>query len=311
MDIDLVYLWVDGSDPNWQAKKNAFTGKADETHQADCKGRYANNDELKYSLRSVEKYAPWIRKIFIVTDNQTPDWLDVANPKIEIIDHKDILPQESLPCFNPFVIESFLYKIPGLSERFLFANDDMFFNKPSNPDHFFLADGLPIIRLSNKPFRRLAWFWKEKIQRKPLLNYRRVIANASELVKQKYGTYYNGKPHHNIDAYLKSDCQRVVEEIFKKEFEAMRSSHLRTDDDIQRVIFSYVALAEKRGHRRYVTRKESFHGQIGRGDHYKTIEEQEPLFFCMNDTERSTDNHRENLTMWLNNYFPKKSPFEN
>jgi len=91
----------------------------------------------------------------------------------------------------------------------------------------------------------------------------------------------------------------------------MRSSHLRTDDDIQRVIFSYVALAEKRGHRRYVTRKESFHGQIGRGDHYKTIEEQKPLFFCMNDTERSTDSHREHLTMWLNSYFPEKSPFEN
>ena len=64
-DIDLVYLWVDGSDPKWQAKRNAFIGETVEGSSTNCKGRYANNDELKYSLRSVEMYAPWIRKIFI------------------------------------------------------------------------------------------------------------------------------------------------------------------------------------------------------------------------------------------------------
>ena len=65
-DIDLVYLWVDGSDPAWRAKRNAFLGKAQDNSPENCKGRTADNDELKYSLRSVEMYAPWIRKIFIV-----------------------------------------------------------------------------------------------------------------------------------------------------------------------------------------------------------------------------------------------------
>ena len=95
MEIDFVYLWVDGNDPKWQAKRNAFIGNTQKTSAVNCEGRYANNDELKYSLRSIELYAPWIRKIFIVTDNQTPQWLDTSNPKIKIIDHKEIMPHKA------------------------------------------------------------------------------------------------------------------------------------------------------------------------------------------------------------------------
>ena len=88
MPVDLVYLWVDGSDPKWQEKRNKRLGKVEEVSEINCKGRYANNDELMFSLRSVEKYAPWIRKIFIVTDDQVPEWLDTSNPKVRIVDHK-------------------------------------------------------------------------------------------------------------------------------------------------------------------------------------------------------------------------------
>ena len=111
IEVDLVYLWVNGNDPQWQAKYNAFIGKTTKDLSLNCKGRYADNDELKYSLRSISLYAPWVHKIFIVTDNQIPEWLDTTNPKIQIVDHKDIMPEESLPCFNSSLIEHFLYKI--------------------------------------------------------------------------------------------------------------------------------------------------------------------------------------------------------
>ena len=112
-DIDIVYLWVDGNDPKWQAKRNRFIGNIVENSSVNCKGRYSNNDELKYSLRSIELYIPWIRNIFIVTDNQIPEWLDTSNPKIRIIDHKEIMPPESLPCFNSCLIEHFIYRSIG------------------------------------------------------------------------------------------------------------------------------------------------------------------------------------------------------
>lgn len=83
-------------------------------------------------------YAPWINKIFIVTDNQIPDWLDTNHPKIRIIDHKEIMPEECLPCFNSNAIETCIDNITELSEYFLYANDDMFFSSPVKPDDFLI-----------------------------------------------------------------------------------------------------------------------------------------------------------------------------
>ena len=308
--IDLVYLWVDGNDPEWQAKRNAFFGRKVENSSSNFNGRYVNNDELKFSLRSVERYAPWIRKVFIVTDNQKPKWLDISNPKIQIIDQNDILPEKSLPCFNSNVLEHFLYKIPNLSEHFLLSNDDMFFNKTVLPTTFFAKDGFPIIRLNRKPFRRFRWFLREQIFKKPHKLYSKALFNAAELVKHKFGVFYNGLPHHNLDSYLKSECLRVAEHIFKNEIDLTKMNHFRSANDIQRIVYSYVALAEKRGHLQYVSSKESLHVHIQKNRHYEKLKKFNPTFFCMNDTEYADDNDRMKLKMWLSTRFPEKSKFE-
>lgn len=309
-DIDLVYLWVDGNDPLWQAKRNAFIGNTKETSPINCKGRYANNDELKYSLRSIELYAPWIRKVFIVTDNQTPEWLDTSNPRVKVVDHKDIMPQESLPCFNSSLIEKFLYKIPGLAEHFLYANDDMLINRNVDPSDFFTTEGLPVIRLVRKRFRKIRWFWREKIRRKPLKNYSATIAYASQLVDEKFGKYYTGMPHHNIDSYLKSDCRHVAETVMYDEFISNNKNRMRSNDDIQRIVFSYISLAEKRGQLRYVTSRESMHVKIHKEKQYKKIKKNNPIFFCMNDSEFADDNDRMMARNYLESRFPNKSSFE-
>ena len=309
-NIDLVYLWVDGNDPKWQAKRNAFLERKVENSLSSFNGRYVNNDELKYSLRSVERYAPWIRKIFIVTDDQTPEWLDIENPKIKIIDHKEILPAESLPCFNSNVLEHFLYKISNLSEYFILSNDDTFFNKIVSPTTFFGKDGYPIIRLTRKPFRRFRWFLREQIFKKPHKLYSKALFNAAELVKQKFGFFYNGLPHHNIDSYLKSDCIRVAEQIFKNEIDHTKMNHIRNANDVQRIVYSYVALAEKRGHLRYVSNDESLHIHIQKDRHFEKLKKFNPTFFCMNDTEYADDNDRMKLKVWLSTRFTEKSEFE-
>lgn len=308
--IDLVCLWVDGNDPVWQAKRNAFLGISYENTSVNCKGRAANNDELKYSLRSVEMYAPWVRKIFIVTDNQVPEWLDVSNPKVRIVDLAEIMPPETLPCFNSCVIEHYLYRIPELSERFLYANDDMFINRVVAVEDFFTMEGFPIVRLSRRTFRKLRWFWREHVRKKPLKNYSRTIALVSQLVYRKYGIYYSGMPHHNIDAYLKSDIQKVAEKTMRDEFLANNKNHMRSDDDIQRVVFSYIALAEKRGVLRYINSRESSYINIFKGSDYEKLARFNPLFFCLNDSEYATDNDRMNAKTYLEKRFPQKSSFE-
>ena len=105
MDIDLVYLWVDGNDPVWLTKKNEFLladRQVDPQVAGEC--RYVENDELRYSLRSVEKFAPWIRRVYIVTDDQTPAWLDTSNLRIRVVSHREIMPAEILPVFNSCTI---------------------------------------------------------------------------------------------------------------------------------------------------------------------------------------------------------------
>lgn len=308
-NVDLVYLWVDGKDPVWQAKRNAAIGKTKERSAVNCEGRYADNEELKYSLRSIDMYAPWIHRIFIVTDNQVPEWLNTSNPKIRIVDHKEIMPEESLPCFNSSVIEHFICNIPGLSEHFLYSNDDMYINRPATPATFFALDGLPIIRLNRRFLRKYYLLFNEKIRKKKLSNYNQIVRNAADLVERKFGVYIGGKAHHNIDSYLKSDC-RHVEEMFKEELKPTFVNHVRKSDDIQRSIFHYVALAEKRGHLRYVSQKESLRIHIQNERHYAKLKKYNPLLFCMNDSEYAHDKDRMRMAKFLSERFPKKSQFE-
>ncbi len=310
MDIDLIYLWVDGSDPQWLKKHDACIGKTEVKSAVNCKGRYANNDELKYSLRSVEMYAPWIRRIYIVTDNQTPAWLNHMNPRVRIIDHKEIMPEVCLPCFNSIVIEHFLYKIPGLSEHFLYANDDMFINKPVTPDDFFASDGLPIIRLNSCRLRNFYLLFRKTFFGIPVKNFVQTVHNAARLVEKKYGVNYRGsKPHHNIDAYLKSDYERI-EQMFKHEIEPTLPNRVRRNNDIERSLITYAAMAEKRGHTVFVNRKTSFRFHIENMKHYGMLESYNPLLFCMNDSEYATDEDRMKVKEFLEKRFPKKSEFE-
>ena len=158
--IDLVYLWVNGNDPQWKMKKRMVLTERGEAPAPEAlnKGRFVENDELKYSLRSVEMYAPWINKIWIVTDDQTPEWLNTDHPKVQMVSHRDILPAEYLPTFNSHAIEASIPNIEGLEEKFLYANDDMFFAKPTTPDFFYTKTGLPIARFSRRMPRHVSLY---------------------------------------------------------------------------------------------------------------------------------------------------------
>ncbi|MCM1450256.1 MAG: stealth family protein [Clostridiales bacterium] len=310
-DIDMVYLWVDGSDPQWRAKRHALDGNVKYSPAEDCKGRYVDNDELKYSLRSLAMYAPWIHHVYIVTDGQVPRWLDTSNPRVTIVDHSEILPPETRPCFNSSLIEHFLYRIPGLSEHFLFGNDDMFFNRPVNPCDFFSADdGLPIMRFSYRRLMRKFEIWyKTKLLGKPLNYYNHVIENSARLVEERYGRYYGCKSHHNIDAYLRSDMEKIACE-FREPIKETYSNHVRQANDVQRHLYSYAAMAMHRAHRQYVGRHTSFHLFIHRQDHYMKLKHYNPMLFCMNDSEYADDEDRRHSKEFLKARFPEKTPFE-
>lgn len=183
--IDVVYTWVNGSDPRlaaelalWKGEKlaqpinktnttvpssqNATASPAssalgDAEHESGT-DRFRDNDELRYSLRSIEKFAPWVRNIVLVTNGQIPSWLNISHPRIRIVTHKQIFPNAShLPTFSSPGIESHLHRIPGISKKFIYFNDDVMFGRPVLPDVFWTPSGGQKVFMSwNIPNRQFA-----------------------------------------------------------------------------------------------------------------------------------------------------------
>ncbi|XP_051911382.1 N-acetylglucosamine-1-phosphotransferase subunits alpha/beta isoform X2 [Hippocampus zosterae] len=100
--------------------------------------RFEDNEELRYSLRSVEKHAPWVRHVFVVTNGQIPSWLNLDNPRVSVVAHQELFLNHShLPTFSSPAIESHIHRIPGLSQKFIYLNDDVMFGKDVWPDDFY------------------------------------------------------------------------------------------------------------------------------------------------------------------------------
>lgn len=139
--IDFVITWVDSNDPKWREERNHYA--ALEHKEVDnSNARYRSWDNLKYWFRGVEKYTPWVNNIFFVTCGHLPEWLDTKHPKLRIVKHSDFIPAQYLPTFHSKVIENHLYRIEGLSEHFVYFNDDMFLIDHVMPSRFF-RNGLP------------------------------------------------------------------------------------------------------------------------------------------------------------------------
>lgn len=138
--IDFVIDWVDGSDEEWNSIRNRYNNNGGDTRDV----RFRDWDLLPYWFRSVEKNAPWVNKIYFVTFGHIPEWLNINHPKIQIINHKDYIPNNFLPTFNSNAIELLINRIPNLSENFVFFNDDFYINDEVKPSDFFDNNGMPL-----------------------------------------------------------------------------------------------------------------------------------------------------------------------
>jgi hypothetical protein len=145
--VDIVYLWVNGSDTAWRSKRQAarqqLNAQARQQMAAysDVEGRFRDNDELRYSLRALERFFPEHGHVYLVTDGQVPAWLR-SHPKLSIVDHRDLMPAHALPTFDSSHIESYIHRIPGLSEHYFYFNDDVFFGAPVDLADWFWEGGV-------------------------------------------------------------------------------------------------------------------------------------------------------------------------
>lgn len=310
--IDVVYTWVDGDDPEWQRRKNAALGKTDTTALNETSAnasRYASRDELKYSLRSLETYANWIRNIYIVTDDQVPSWLDTSNPRIRVVSHREIFTDPSvLPVFNSHAIESQLHHIEGLSNQFLYMNDDVLFGNLVQAADFFHSS-----RLSKYfPSKACLDVDPPSARDMPVLSSAK---NARQLIADEFGVTITNKFKHT-PMPLQRDVLYEMEERFGELFKTVAASKFRHPQDysIASGFYHYYAFATGRA----VPGSISYGYQdISRPDlpiFLKQLSNKNPYrVFCLNDTD-STPEQIAALTGTIidtmQKCYPLKSSFE-
>lgn len=226
MDIDFVITWVDMNDPKWQADFSKYSGRNENTKNGVSEARFRDNGFLRYWFRGVEKFAPWVRRIHFVTSGQKPEWLDESNPKINLVNHKDYIPEEFLPTYNSVVIERYIHRIPGLADHFVYFNDDFYIINTIAPTRFF-RNGMPCdiaaflynpswsqwykriknnLKIINRHFDkrevmrrdRDKWFHKSYGSK----------AHWNYLLKP-YGKFITLRTPHNAQPYLKSTFEEV------------------------------------------------------------------------------------------------------
>lgn len=206
--IDAVISWVDGNDKSHQEKMLPFVEKK-LLNLKEFRTRFNQVDEIKFTVDSILKFAPFIRNIYIVTDNQIPSFLKLNDNQakysnVSIIDHKIIFKgaEEHLPTFNSRSIETRLYKIPELSEHFIYFNDDMFLMNPTNPTDFFI-NGFPVLRGKWLKFDEDRFFkkFKEKYFKKKTLSNHKIAQQMGAKIAG-FKKYY--RFHHVPFALRKS-----------------------------------------------------------------------------------------------------------
>jgi hypothetical protein len=308
-DIDMVFSWVDGSSTDFQKARalrmeNYVVGSGD-----DSDARFRQIDELKYALRSVYMFAPWVRRIFIATDSPAPEWL-VDHPRVTIMNSEDFFPDTSaLPTHNSHAVESQLHHIPGIAEHFIYSNDDMFFGRPVGPELFFSPGGITKfveaatrIGLGDNDPSRSGFENAARVNR--------------ALLRERFGKVTTRHLEHT-PAPLRKSVMFELEAEFPEDFKRTMASRFRsaTDISVTNSLYHYYALATGRAVEQ--TQVRSLYVEttlkLALRQMNKLLKRRDQDMFCLNDgsfPEISDEVRTAAVTDFLERYFPIVAPWE-
>ncbi|WP_375483828.1 stealth family protein [uncultured Mycobacterium sp.] len=308
-DIDMVFSWVDGNDPEFRARRaaamaNHLVGEGD-----DADARIRHIDELKYALRSVHAFAPWVRRIFIATDSPVPQWL-APHPKITIVRAAEHFTDLSaLPVYNSHAVETQLHHIPGLAEHFLYSNDDMFFGRPLSPAMFFSPGGVTkFIEAGTR-----IGLGANHPERSGFENAARV---NRQLLWEKFGKIITRHLEHTA-APLRKSVLVELEREFRQDFARTQASRFRSSTDISvtNSLYHYYALMTGRAVQNEAAKVLYVDTTLrsGLAKLPKLLKKRKFDFFCLNDgsfPEVSAEERARVVGEFLESYFPVPAPWE-
>ncbi len=294
--IDFVYLWVNGEDDSYINKCKDYAKFEKDMNPERFRDVY---DMLKYSIRSLELYVPWFRNIYIFTQSpQIPDWLDTNHPRLKIVHHEDVFDPQYLPTFSSNVIETFIDKIPGLSDHFVYMNDDFLFGKETSRDKFISDQG--IINVFGTLFgENFGW---------------RIYQKKNDIVGL-------GLVEH-CPVLMKKEYWDEMYKLWPEKTHYTRSNKFRKSDDLmahklyryymlkyQRQTCRPVGLIELKKWQIFYKITNNFNSQQASIDRLKR---KNPFFYCMNDDQGKHANQEVVALVqdFLKNKYPSPSSFE-
>ena len=328
--IDIVMIWVDGSDPDWIKLFNQYAPDSNKKNIDIRESRYKEYGLLKYWFRSIEKNAPWVRKIHFVTNGQKPYWLDDKAPKLNWVKHSDYMNEEYLPTFSSHPIELNLHRIKDLSENFIYFNDDIYLINKIKPNYFF-KNNLPVMYVKSTlgwlksddffahiPYNNLKLinekFRFNKIVRKHPFKWLFMNSPKNNLSNFifSFQNYVPGfKTLHQANPYKKSTYEQVWN-LFYNELNETCLHKFRNKTDVNQYLLFYWQLCTgnffpriKNTSKFYNVSKENL-SKIKNCFTKKSIK-----LLCLNDDENlDTTNVYENIIELFEKKFPEKSSFE-
>ena len=336
--VDLVYLWVNGDDPVWRKKRRRALAQLGANHDSmaaygNVEGRFRDNDELRYSLRALARFFPNHGHVYLVTDAQTPAWLR-AHPQITVIDHQDLIPASALPTFDSGHIESYIHRIPNLSERYFYCNDDVFFGAPVALDDWFWPGGVYVgwsdePEVSNEPLRMDATALENacRLSHQWLNAHASAQTSAQTSADARAGTIVQtGAPWHDTPSFrtfahsprpmLKS-VLFALEQLAPELFASVRSTVFRTWDK-PTIVSDFVlrwslanGLAKTRDYAHVHVSSGDLHGPHGLNQVMAQFGSL--AFFCINDTTddaHASDPRLNHVRTVLQGLLPTPSRFE-
>lgn len=236
--IDVVHTWVDGSDLLWRQRRARAAELRDPVIvDAATEERFRSRDEIRFSLRSVNTFMPWVRHRYLVTDRQVPEWLDMSSDLVTVVDHREIIDAEFLPTFNSHVIEACLHRIPGLSEHFVYFNDDVFVGRALGWRSFFDDEGR-------------SRYFPSSVEVPNGLSIDSSIdaatVNGRRLVVERFGTDASNKMRHTAHPQRKA-IHHWMDHEFPSERRRTMESRFRSAHDQSFAVFLHHYVGEQLG----------------------------------------------------------------
>lgn len=329
-EIDFVMTWVDGADPAWRKEK---AGYAPSAQNDDREERYRDWDLLRYWFRGVEAFAPWVRKIHFITWGHLPPWLNTEHKKLHVVRHEDYIPKEFLPVFNSNVLEIYMHRIQGLSEHFVYFNDDMFLIRDAEKKLFF-HNGKPCDMLAFQPVVANP---KNPVMSYLYLNNSLVLCRhfkKREAVKKQPGNYFHigYPPLYFFYNFLEMAfplftgfytahgpmpfCKSTFRELWEKEEAVLleTSAHrFRNDRDVTPYLFREWQKLSGNFHPRNICRDLAYFNVDNENQKLKnTIKRQAAPILCINDANEEIEFERVSaeIRQAFSGILPGKSGYE-